>query len=111
MTEQLTIDEALDNLRGVLRLIAGDPMKKPTVRAVAETIARTHQVGDTISANSIRPHLPAWVNTAAIGPAFGHLIKAGALQPLALIPSTDRGTHGKRIGVYEVTRDALEAVA
>ena len=86
-------------------------MKSPSVRAVAAAIASTCQPGDRVSANSIREHLPAWVNTAAIGPVFGALARAGALRRVERVVSTDKGTHGKEIGVYVVTRDALEAIA
>jgi hypothetical protein len=109
--QQLTIEEAIANRDGILHLIAGDPMKSASVRAVAETIARVATAGDRVSANSIRPHLPTWVNTAAIGPAFGHLQRAGALHRLGEVISTDEGTHGKRVALYLVTDDALEAIA
>jgi hypothetical protein len=111
VTTQLTIDEAIAQRNGVLNLIAGDPMKSPSVREVADAIARTCEIGDRVSANSIREHLPTWINRFAIGAAFGALIKAGALEPLATVISTDRGTHGKRVGLYVVTADALEAVS
>ena len=109
--KQLTIEEAIANRNGVLHLVAGDPMKSPSIRAVADAIAANCEIGDRVSANSIREHLPAWINRFAIGAAFGALIKAGALEPLATVISTDRGTHGKRVGLYVVTRDALEAIA
>ena len=111
MTEQLTIEEAIANRDGILHLIAGDPMKSPSVRAVAETIARIAQPGDRVSANLIRPHLPTWVNRGAIGATFGALVKAGALRKQGRVISTDPGTHGKEVQVYEVTRNALETVA
>jgi hypothetical protein len=111
VTEQLTIEQAIENRNGILHLIAGDPMKSPSVRAVAETIAKVARPGDRVSANLIRPHLPTWVNRGAIGATFGALVRAGALRPEGRVISTDPGTHGKEVAVYEVTRDALEAVA
>lgn len=107
---QLTIDEAIANRDGILHLIAGDPMRSPSVRAVAATIAEHCRVGDRVSANSIRPHLPSWVNRAAIGPVFGALARAGALRKVDRIVSTDEGTHGKDILCYLVLADALEAI-
>lgn len=109
--KQLTIEEAIANRDGILHLIAGDPMKSPSVRAVAETIATIAGVGERVSANSIRAHLPTWVNRGAIGATFGALVKAGALRKVEAVISTDKGTHGKPVFVFEVTRDALEAVA
>lgn len=111
MTEQLTIEQAIANRNGILNLIVGDPMKSPSVRAVTAAIAATCQPGDRVSANSIREHLPTWVNTAAIGPVFGALARAGALRKVDQIVSTDKGTHGKPVGCYVVLRDALEATA
>lgn len=107
---QLTIDQAIANRDGILHLIVGDPMRSPSVRAVAATIVEHCRVGDRVSANSIRPHLPSWVNRAAIGPVFGALARAGALRKVDRIVSTDEGTHGKEVGCYEVLADALEAV-
>mgnify|MGYP000846782731 FL=1 len=108
--QQITIEEAIANRDGILHLIAGDPMRSPSVRAVATAIAETCRIGDRVSANSIRPHLPSWVNRAAIGPVFGALARAGALRKVDRIVSTDEGTHGKEVGCYEVLADALEAV-
>lgn len=111
MTEQLTIEQAIANRNGILNLIVGDPMKSPSVRAVAAAIATHCEIGDRVSANSIRPHLPTWVNRGAIGPVFGALARAGALRKVERVVSTDPGTHGKEVGVYVVLRDALEAIS
>lgn len=108
--QQLTIEQAIDNRNGVLHLIAGDPRRSASVRAVAETIATHCHVGDHVSANLIRPHLPSWVDRNAVGPVFGALVKAGALRPDGMVTSTDEGTHGKSIQRYVLTRSALEAV-
>lgn len=107
---QLTIDEAIANRDGILHLIVGDPMRSPSVRAVAATIVEHCRVGDRVSANSIRPHLPSWVNRAAIGPVFGALARAGALRKVDSVVSTDEGTHGKEVGCYLVLAGALEAI-
>ncbi len=107
---QLTIDQAIANRDGLLHLIAGDPMRSPSVRAVAATIVEHCRVGDRVSANSIRPHLPTWVNRAAIGPVFGALARAGALRKVDSVISTDQGTHGKEVGCYLVLADALESI-
>lgn len=108
--QQLTIEEAISNRNGVLHLIAGDPRRSPSVRAVAETIATHCHVGDRVSANVIRPHLPPWIDRNAIGPVFGALARAGALRKVDSIVSTDEGTHGKVVGCYLVLADALEAI-
>lgn len=104
---QLTIEEALAERDAILNLIALDPMKSPTMREVAAAINRVASPGDRVSANSIRPHLPPWVNRSAIGPTFGALARFGALRKVETITSTDRGTHGKDIGVWVVTREAV----
>lgn len=109
-SQQLTIEEAISNRNGVLHLIAGDPRRSPSVRAVAETIATHCHIGDRVSANVIRPHLPPWIDRNAIGPVFGALARAGALRKVDSIVSTDEGTHGKVVGCYVVLADALEAI-
>ena len=81
------------------------------IRAVAAATAAVASPGATVSANDIRPHLPTWVKTQGIGPAFGTLVRAGALRKVDWVVSTDSGTHGKPVGQYVVLGQATEGVA
>ena len=111
MSEQLTLEEATQMRDDVLYLISLDPQMSPTIRAVAAAIDKVASPGDVVSANTIRPHLPTWVKRQGIGPAFGMLVRAGALQRLAWTTSTDPGTHGKPIAEYVLRREASPEVA
>lgn len=55
---------------------------------------------DTFSANDCRSRMPALASTARIGRAFALAQELGLIRFVALVKSTDRGTHGKRINVY-----------
>lgn len=111
MTRQMTIDEAVTNRNGILALIVADPKVHAHIREVAAAIDANCQPGDLVSANVIRPYLPAWINTSVIGPAFGLLTRRGALEKVPTrVISTDPGTHGKDISVYRVLTAATEAV-
>ncbi len=111
MSEQLTLEQAVANRNSILHLLAIDPQMSPTIRAVAAAIDTVASPGDTVSANDIRPHLPVWVKTQGIGPAFGTLVRAGALRKVAWVVSTDAGTHGKPVGQYVVLGQASEVAA
>lgn len=111
MSNQLTLDEAIENKNAILHLLSIDPAADPTHRAVAAAIDKVANVGDVVSANTIRPHLPTWVKREQLGPAWARLIRAGAVAKLGWEASTDRGTHGKPVALYRVTSNAGEAIA
>ena len=100
--EQLDIFSAVRERDAVLSLIATDWRNRPHVRAIAEAIGDQFEVGQIVSANSLRPHLPPWVQRHTIGPTFGLLVRRGALQPVGFEPSTSRATHGKPVATYRV---------
>lgn len=111
MSDQLTLEDAIEDKNAILHLLAIDPAADPTHRAVAAALDKVASVGDVVSANTIRPHLPTWVKREQLGPAFARLIRAGVLRKLGWEASTDRGTHGKPVARYRVTANASEAIA
>jgi hypothetical protein len=55
------------------------------------------------SANDVRPHLPEGVNPNLIGARFIALAKSKEIRKVDEVPSTDPGTHGKKVGLWEAT--------
>lgn len=111
MSDQLTLEEAIENKNAILHLLAIDPAADPTHRAVAAALDKVACAGDVVSANTIRPHLPTWVKREQLGPAWARLVRAGAVVKLGWEASTDRGTHGKPVALYRVLGNATEAIA
>lgn len=72
--------------------------------------AREH--GNVISANHVRPHVPATVTPQRVGPIYTALIREGVLEDLNRDDrSNDRqsGNAGKKIPLYKVHPERLAA--
>jgi len=69
---------------------------KAILRVIVNVGTQRHQ----FSANDLRTRLPEGVNRNRIGRAFGLAQDLGLIRYVSLIKSTDRGTHGKWIGLY-----------
>ncbi len=68
---------------------------------IDQVITNRALAGGEFSANDIRPQL-AYVHTPLIGQRFAALKRSGVLTDTGvMVPSTDPGTHGKRVAVYE----------
>lgn len=93
---------AIETRNAILGLIAGDPQVSPTARVLADAISENFAPGDLVSANNVRPYLPPWVKTHALGPVFACLANRGALTRVGDEPSTKPNTHGKPVNQYRV---------
>jgi len=69
-------------------------------KVILRAIVDEAQERGAFSANDLRGRLPEDVNRNRIGRAFGLAQDLGLIRFIRLIKSTDRGTHGKWIGLY-----------
>jgi hypothetical protein len=90
----------------LLALIAADPGNLPHVKVIAATINDVIRIGQTFSANDIRPYLPSWVKTQVVGPVFGMLRRRKAIELVGYVPSNDPRTHHKPVGRYRLVSPA-----
>ena len=90
----------------LLTLISDDPANLPHVKVIAATINDVIRIGETFSANDIRPYLPSWVKTQVVGPVFGMLRRRQVIELVGFVPSNDPGTHHKPVGRYRLVSPA-----
>lgn len=73
--------------------------------AALRIVADAADTREFVSANEVRPEMDAaGVDTPVIGAAFARAVKLGWIELARLLPSTDPGTHGKRVGLYASKR-------
>jgi hypothetical protein len=85
--------------RGIAQVTAAAPTSDRDAidQAIRNVARRLHQ----FSANDVRPLLPAGVNPNLIGARFMALAKRKEIRKVDQVPSTDPGTHGKAVAVWE----------
>jgi hypothetical protein len=86
---------------------ASDDTDKAVVR---RAILETARLGKPFSPNDVRPLLPKLRSNNLIGAMFLSMLATGEISKIDETPSTDGGTHYKRIGVY-VLGSIAEAAA
>lgn len=72
-------------------------------KAILRAIIATGHQREFFSANHVRPLLPDDVHRPRIGRAFALAQELGLIRFVAFEKSTDKGTHGKPVGVYRST--------
>lgn len=85
--------------RGIAQVTAAsaESDREAVDKAIRATARRLHQ----FSANDVRPHLPVGINSALIGARFMALAQRKEIRKVAQVASTDPGTHGKSVAVWE----------
>ncbi|MEU0493529.1 hypothetical protein ABZ249_30245 [Nocardiopsis sp. NPDC006139] len=102
--QQLTIEDALAEGRrraeqGIAR--ATEASAPDAVAEVDRLIAAHAATGEPFSANTIRPSLPEGIRPAAIGGRFRYAASRGLIRPVGYVASTDPGTHGHPVRVWQ----------
>lgn len=72
-----------------------------TRRTVDDAIRELVRRGEPFSANTLREQLPPGIPGPLIGARFMAAHRAGLIRRVGDVPSTDPGTHGHRIGLWE----------
>lgn len=85
--------------RGIAQVTAAAPASdRDAIDHAIRTVAQQLRV---FSANDVRPRLPHGVNPNLIGARFIALAKSKEIRKVDEVPSTDPGTHGKKVAVWE----------
>ncbi|WP_431889403.1 hypothetical protein [Nocardiopsis alba] len=98
MTTQLTIGEALA-AEGMGRAVAASTPSG--IERLDQLIAEHAATGEPFSANTIRDQIPEGVRPNAIGGRFRHAARRGLIRPVGYVASTDPGTHGHPVRVWQ----------
>ena len=98
--EYATVEEAERQRDALLELFSADPLSEMRTGEVMREILASAPVGAAFSQNSLRAKIPAHINPARLGPAFGRLIKDGYIRHIGTEASTKKNTHGKPVNRY-----------
>ena len=98
MTVQLTLGDALAQEGMARATTASHP---DAITQLDQLIATYAATGEPFSANTIRSQIPEGIRPGAIGGRFRHASRRGLIRPVGYVASTDPGTHGHSVRVWQ----------